>query len=160
MDAPVHEYEYRAKWWMLILSAVFFSFCTVASAHRASTNDRGLILGGRIELGPTGATVFYWVLFAFGLLAVLCSLVLGYQRLRYRRRIVLGPESIRVPANGWSAVEKQIDYRSIRTVTVMVMPMYAGRVLTITYTGGKADVLSDQTLLTGAVERAKASDRP
>ncbi|MCA9138478.1 MAG: hypothetical protein KDB00_17020 [Planctomycetales bacterium] len=35
-------------------------FSGIASVILASTNDKGLIIQDTIELGPTGATIFYW----------------------------------------------------------------------------------------------------
>lgn len=133
----------------MLFATAFFSVCTVALGLAASRNNRGMLIGGVIELGPTGATVFYWVLFTFGVLSVICLVALGYQRLRYRRRIVLGHQSIIVPANGWSAAEKQIDFRDIQTLTAFRLPMFAGRVLNITYIGGRCNILQTRCVQSG-----------
>ncbi len=170
MHVPVREYEYRAKWWILLFITVFFGLCALFLGLKATENNRGVVIGGIIELGPTGATIFYWVLVAFSLIAVISSVAFAYQRLRYRRRIVLSSESIQVPANGWTATPRQINFHDVQTLSVLPMPMFAGRVLTITHTGGSCIVLSDQmpsraafdelySLLSAAVEQARANDR-
>lgn len=48
------------------LVAVFFGPCAAFFYHRATTNDRGLILNGLIEMGPEAADWFYAI---FGIMS-------------------------------------------------------------------------------------------
>jgi hypothetical protein len=54
----------------MLLCGLFFGVCAAVLGHKASTNTRGLILNGVIELDPSSASIFYWVLTVVSLLFV------------------------------------------------------------------------------------------
>jgi len=58
-----------------------FDACAIALGFEASSNDRGVIINGIIELDTEQATVFYWVLSSGGAAFVVTSCVLAFQRL-------------------------------------------------------------------------------
>ena len=58
---------------VMLLGGLFFGACAAVLGHEASTNTRGLILNGIIELSPSGASTFYWVLAALSTLFVLVA---------------------------------------------------------------------------------------
>ncbi len=55
-------FRYRPSPKVMVLSGLFFGACAAVLGHKASTNTRGLMLNGIIELSPSGASTFYWVL--------------------------------------------------------------------------------------------------
>lgn len=56
-----------------LLCGLFFGACAAVLGHMASANTRGLILNGIIDLGPAGASTFYWALTALSVLFVLAA---------------------------------------------------------------------------------------
>lgn len=48
------------------------SFAGIAAVILAFTNEEGLVIQETIELGPTGATIFYWssAVFFFSIVAI------------------------------------------------------------------------------------------
>lgn len=93
------EIPLRRPYPELLLSAFFFAVCAAVLAHRAQTNDRGLILNGIIHFEPGGADVFYAVLAMLS--GAFCALgVVGAARFAALKefRIVLGPRSITLPS--------------------------------------------------------------
>src|SRR4051794_30558933 len=111
MGDDVREYEYRPKWTTIVLCSVFFSVCTVVLGAKAANNERGVIINHVIELGPDGATAFYWVLTSLSGGFVLLAAFLVYHRVTFRQRLVVGPAAVTVPASRWSREEKEIAYR-------------------------------------------------
>ena len=113
MSAIEREYPYRSKWTLILGCVVFFALGAVVLAFKASHNQRGLLLEGAIELGPEGATRFYWGLAAAGVAFVLLGIFLAYQRLRYRQRIALSATALIVPQSNFSHEELEIRYEDI-----------------------------------------------
>ncbi|WP_437285035.1 hypothetical protein [Sorangium sp. So ce406] len=107
------EIPLRRPYGVLLLSALFFAACAAVLAHRALTNDRGLILNGIIPLERGGADVFYAVLALLS--GALCALgFVGAARLAALKefRILLGPRSISFPSIH--------PFRAAREVTVLL----------------------------------------
>ncbi|XXX73347.1 hypothetical protein WMF30_37480 [Sorangium sp. So ce134] len=93
------EIPLRRPYRELLLSALFFAACAAVLAHRAWTNDRGLILNGILHFERGGAGVFYAVLAILS--GALCAMGLaGAARLAALKpfRILLGPRSITLPS--------------------------------------------------------------
>jgi hypothetical protein len=95
------EYEYKPKWWALLLVAGWFALGAVVLGHKASGND------------PDNLPVLYWVL---------CGLCVGFEalvaarmveRLFLRRRVAFTPASLLLPKALWTSEEVTIDYGSI-----------------------------------------------
>jgi hypothetical protein len=72
---------------------------------------------GIFNLTPDGAMAFHWLLaiVSFGL--ILLSLLLIVQRLTVEQWLVLGPDSLLVPASRWSSKVKEILYQDIRDLS-------------------------------------------
>jgi hypothetical protein len=107
-------------------------------AHRAETNDRGLIINGIIELGPHGADIFYAV-FA-GLSGALAALgVLGLIRaFGAPMYVVLEHDAIVVPGPMFSPRARRVEFERIRALETWNVNGQVG--LTIRYDGGRAGI--------------------
>ena len=111
------EIAYGPSAGKLVLGVLFFGFVAAFMAHEARTNDRGLILGGLIELSTPWATVFYWVISATGVAFVLLALLL-VPRCLVRRHIVLEKDAITIPSRTPSRRVYRIARGDIRDVSV------------------------------------------
>jgi hypothetical protein len=117
MDGIEREYDYKPKWTHIVFCALFFGLGAVVLGVKAASNDRGLIINGMIELGPDGATMFYWILCMCGVGFVAISAFLAYHRLTLHQRLTLGPAAVIFPESRWSADEKVIAYRDISALS-------------------------------------------
>jgi hypothetical protein len=135
MSAVERVYEYEPKWTVILLSGVFFGLCAVVLGIKAATNERGLILLRIIELGPQGASWFYWILTACGVGFVAIAALLTYHRLTVRQRLVLGATALTVPASRWSRTERDIAYRDIFELSTNAVS--GQRFLVLKHAGGK-----------------------
>ncbi|WP_437964649.1 hypothetical protein WMF04_33840 [Sorangium sp. So ce260] len=107
------EIPLRRPYRELLLSGVFFAICAAVLAHRAHTNDRGLILNGIIHFEHGGADVFYAVLAILsGAMSALGLLVAARFAALKQFRILLGPRSVTLPS--------MHPFRGAREVTVLL----------------------------------------
>ncbi|WP_438022956.1 hypothetical protein [Sorangium sp. So ce233] len=107
------EIPLRRPYRELVLSALFFAACAAVLAHRAVTNDRGLILNGILPFERGGADVFYAALAILS--GALCALgLVGAARFAALKefRILLGPRSVTWPSAH--------PFRAAREVTVLL----------------------------------------
>lgn len=128
-------YDYRPKWTTIVLCAVFFGACAFVLTAKAQGNDRGLIINHIIELSPSGATVFYWVLAASSMGFVLMSGLLTVVRLTVHQRITVTEESLTFPPSRWSSEEATVPFGEIINLTASEVS--GQRFFTIVYGGGK-----------------------
>ncbi len=129
------EYDYRPKWTMIVLCALFFGACALVLGAKANGNDRGLIINGIIELSAGSATVFYWVLAALSIGFVVVAGFLAFIRLTVHQRITLGETSITIPRSRWSSEETVVSFNDI--LDLSTSEVSGQRFLTIVYRGGK-----------------------
>lgn len=134
------EYEYKPKWWIILLCGAMFGFATVFFAQEALSNDRGLTINGIIELSENGATIFYWVFSFFSLCFVLAAIAIAVHRLKFQQRIAFTGEEIIVPASRWSAAEKSIKYADIASLSVF--KFNGQKSLNIIHSDGKSSISS------------------
>src|SRR5258708_29914814 len=99
------QFDYRPKWTVIILCALFFGACALVLGAKANANDRGLIINGIIELSAGGATVFYWVLAALSIGFVVIAGFFAIVLLTIHQRITLTNTSITIPRSRWSSEE-------------------------------------------------------
>ena len=134
------EFPDRPRWSGILFGGFFFTFCAAVLAHRAATNERGLIIDGIIRLEPDSATTFYRVLAALGVCFVVAACFLAAYRLTSRQRLVFGATAMNVPASRWSSATRAIAYRDIRQMT---LHRVSGQTfLTLRHTGGKFVVVA------------------
>jgi hypothetical protein len=164
----VREYEYKPRWKPIVLGIAFFGLAAVFLGSEAAHNDRGLVINRFIELGPEGATAFYWMLTACGVGFVVIGVLLAHHRTTYQQRLVFGTAAVTVPASRWSREVKEIVYREIwklSTATVgsqrFLYVLYAGGRYTITAAMLPSTELFEEVceLLTAKVQEALAIEQ-
>lgn len=99
------EYPYKPKPGKMFAAFFFFGAGTIILAHRALTNDRGLVLNGIIHFDIDGATTFYWCITALsgamaglGLMLVLIGLT-SNQTLSLSDEELSAPKWLLSPSN-------------------------------------------------------------
>jgi hypothetical protein len=153
-DPPEREYPYRPRWTVIVFSGGFFGFAALVLGYRASNNRRGVIINGIIELGPDGATSFYYVLCALSVGFVIISVFLAFHRLVFKQRLVFGTTTMTVPASRWSSATRQIAYRDIRRLSGMVV---SGQTfLYVDHAGGRHTIVASMLPSQEAFEEVRA----
>lgn len=135
MAAIERQYEYKPKWTVIILVAVFFGLCALVTGAQASRNDRGLVINGLIALGRDGATLFYWILTAASVGFVIAAAFLAGHRVAYRQHLVFRPNALIAPTSRWSRNEKEIAYRDV--LGLSLTNVSGQRFLYISHRGGR-----------------------
>ena len=105
-------FVYKPKWKSLALAIVFFTVCAIALFHKASNNDRGLIIEEIIKLSVSSATIFYYVLSAFAAIGVIFG-TLGIVSSRNPKYLVFTETEIRIPPVGIQKKESVIPIKEI-----------------------------------------------
>ena len=159
------QYDYRPKWTIIVLCALFFGACALVLGAKAHENDRGLIINGIIELEPGGATIFYWVLAALSIGFVVAAGFLAIVRLTLHQRIGLTETCITIPRSRWSSEEVAVPFGEI--VDLSTSQVSGQRFLNIVYNGGKFTLTAsmlprkeDFDEICAAVSRGLKADRP
>jgi hypothetical protein len=101
MDEVEREYQYKPKWWAILLTMAHFALGAVACGYEAVRNTAAIV------------RVFYWVV--GGLCIVFAALVgaRAVEGLWLRRRVALTPTCLILPKSLWSSEEEAIAYRAI-----------------------------------------------
>lgn len=154
MDSEAREYPYAPRWTLIVLGGGFFLLCAVVLGARAQGNDRGVIINGLIELSRPGATAFFWVLCACSMGFVAAAVLMAYQRLMFRRRLVLGTTTLIVPVSRWSREEQEIDYGDIQSLSTVEIS--GQRMLTVTHAGGKVTIMASMLPSKAVFEEVRA----
>jgi len=108
---------YNPRWRVILACAVFFGACCAIMAYKATHNTVGLIINGIIKLGPTGATVFYWVIAALGAGFVLLALLLAVRRLASPQTLELATDALLLPCGRFQRHTSRIAYSDIQNVS-------------------------------------------
>ena len=138
--AVVREFPYRAKWTMLVLGICLFGATAAVFWIKAANNTRGVIVNGLIELGPLGATVFYWVLTAVGLLFTAIFLLLVGVRLASVCPLVVTDDGVYVPRR---PLLRRYDFAAFPRITALSeQTIQRQRYLYIYHDGGKCSVMA------------------
>ena len=125
---------------MILPGAAGFGLAAVVLGAKAATNVQGLVIDGIIELGVTGATVFFWILCALSVGFVIAAILLFYQRIRFPQRIVFGESSLEVPVKRGTHDRVEIAYRSIGEMSVA--QMHGQKWLEVTHAGGTFTIMA------------------
>jgi hypothetical protein len=115
-----------------------FAAAGVVLGIKAAVNDRGLILNGIVELSPSGATTFYWVLCALSGTFVVASGLPVYVRMTTRQQVILSRAGLSLPRSRWSSENQAIVFGDIRKVELT--EVYGQRFAHIFHPGGKATI--------------------
>lgn len=131
-------FRYRAKPATMFLAGGFFTLCGIFLAYKAASNDRGLIINGLIELGPTGATVFYTVLAGFSALFVVAAAAGTIHGLLRAPVLTLADDHIVVPGTLFRPSPRRIDFAAVMSASLQ--SVNGQRFLTIESAQGKVSV--------------------
>ena len=134
MGGVEREYIYQTKWTFIIVLSTLSGLATAGFGVMAARNDQGLRID-EIELGPTGASAFYWLMCALGAGFVVIGVLLVYHRLTFHQRIAFTPTTVVVPVSRWSREEMEILYRDI--LALATNKVYGQRFLYVEHVGGK-----------------------
>lgn len=107
------EYTYRPGWMMILLGGGFFTACALFIGIKACGNQEGLVINGILQLGPNGATIFYWILCGLSIGFVAIAGMLIFHRLACDQRIAFTSNAILLPASPWSKEETTIPFNEI-----------------------------------------------
>jgi hypothetical protein len=116
MELP-SRFPYNPKWRVILGGAVFFGVCSAFMAYKAAHNTVGLIINGIITLGPTGATVFYWIIAALGAGFVLLALLLTARRIASPQVLEVGADALLLPHGRLQRQTSRIAYSDIQSVS-------------------------------------------
>ncbi len=109
------------------LITVMFGGAAAFLAHRASTNDRGLVINGIIHLGPSSADVFYAVLaiLSVGFVAI-GLLALRAFHARKTLRVVIGKTQVTMPGRfrAWEGFQEDVTLRYEDLLSIAVGPQF------------------------------------
>lgn len=86
-------------------------------AYKATHNNVGLSINGIITLGPTGSTVFYWVISALGAGFVLMAILLTVRRIASPQALELGTDALFLPHGRFQRQISRIAYADIQSVS-------------------------------------------
>ncbi|HVK57257.1 MAG TPA: hypothetical protein VM735_00635 [Candidatus Kapabacteria bacterium] len=84
MELP-QRFTYNPQWRTVVAGALFFGVISVFMGYKAIHNTAGIIINGILELGPTGATTFYWIICAGGAGFVLLGALITIRRVASTR---------------------------------------------------------------------------
>lgn len=110
------EYDYRPKAWVMVLAGGFFAACAWFMADKAASNDSGLVINYVVELGVSGASMFFWALFGACVVFVLAAAFGLYVRMGRQRRVILMEDSLQVPDSWRSEAVRRIALDDIEAL--------------------------------------------
>jgi hypothetical protein len=117
------QYEYKPKWWVILLFVGFFGLGAVLFAREATSND------------PKKLPAFFcWILFAGAIWFIGRAGGWAVARLMFRHRVAFTRSALLLPKGLWSSEEVAIEYRDI---TRLSSSLLSARQLVVTHTGGK-----------------------
>ncbi len=116
MELP-RRIPYNPRWGVIVGCAAFFGACSAFMAYKAAHNTVGLIINGIITLGPTGATVFYWVIAGLGAGFVLLALLLTARRISSPQVLEVGTDALSLPHGRFQRQTSRIAYADIQSVS-------------------------------------------
>src|SRR5258708_35502731 len=129
------QFDYRPKWTVIILCALFFGACALVLGAKANGNDRGLIINGIIALSPGGATIFFWVLTALSIAFVVIAGFLAIVRVTFHQRIAFTDKCLMIPRSRWSRQQVTVPFGDV--LELSQSEVSGQRFLKIVYQGGK-----------------------
>jgi len=113
MELPA-RYPYNPRWRVILACAMFFGAGSAFMAYKATHNTVGLIIDGIIRLGPAGATVFYWVISAFGAGFVFLAILLLARCIVSHKVLEVGTKTLLLPYGRFQRQTARIDYSAIQ----------------------------------------------
>jgi hypothetical protein len=138
MSGTTLEYPYKANAWMMLACIAFFGGIAVMMGHEASTNDRGLILNGILELSVEGASRFYWGVAVVSMLFVPVAVFGLVSRFVNPMSVLLTSTELSAPKNGFTRKRTAIPLQDI--VEIGVQTVQKQRFMNIYHRTGKLSV--------------------
>jgi hypothetical protein len=111
------HYTYNARWQVIFGADGFFAICAVVLAHKAATNDRGVIIESLIRLGPEGATTFFWCLTVCSVLFVLAAIAMAVRRIANPRTLVIDATGLWIPHGAFQTKQARVEFSEILSVS-------------------------------------------
>ena len=133
------SYSYRPRILTMLWAGGFFALACAFFIHRASTNDRGLVIRGMIEFGVEGATRFFAALTVVSALFVIIAVGLTVLGLIRGPRLVLEDDHMIIPSGLWVARTRVVRFADIRRLSETKV---SGQdLLTLTTTSGAVTLI-------------------
>lgn len=132
------RYPYKQKWWVGPACVVFFGLCAWMFWHKVHQAPRGLIINHAIELSPSSAQTFHWLLFCAALMFVALGLAVSALSFRQERYITLTSRALSAPKSGFSKVVIEVPFQSITSLQVQAVQRQ--RFLHIHHRAGKLSI--------------------
>jgi hypothetical protein len=137
----VREFPYRATWGLIVFCTLFFGVCAAVLGVKAATNDRGAVVVGLIDLGPHGATFFYWLLAAGSVVFTALSLLQAWVRLASPSPLVVTEDGVYVPRRPFL---RHYDFAAFPRITALSdQTINRQRFLYIYHDGRKCGVVAN-----------------
>jgi hypothetical protein len=133
LDTLEREYEYKARWDVIVGTLAIGALMTVGFAYAAIKNDKGGVIF-TFEAPPVAMTVLMWVLSGSGAALFVMAARLFVTRRKHRQRIVITPTAIIVPKTPFSPLEEVIPYKGIDRVQTFQVKQW--RSIEIYHLGG------------------------
>lgn len=132
------RYPYKQKWWVGPACVVFFGLCAWMFWHKVRQAPRGLIINHAIELSPSSAQTFHWLLFCAALMFVALGLAVSALSFQQERYITLTSRALSAPKSGFSKVVIEVPFQSITSLQVQAVQRQ--RFLHIHHRAGKLSI--------------------
>ena len=132
------RFVYRPKPLVMALAGLLFAGFAVFLVQQALTNDEGLIIDRVIELSPSAATGFYWLLAAACVLLVGGALLGLVRAFGPPREMVLGAEGLTAPRNALRHEPVTVPYAAITDLRMTAVRQQ--RFVTIHHPGGRLSI--------------------
>jgi hypothetical protein len=131
-------FSYRPKTWIVLLAVPMLVGLAWFFQHLARTNDQGIIFNHLVEIGPQGATIFYWAMFAILAITVPLILLALWNGVKHKTVITLGADGLTLPKKGLSPQPMTIAYADI--VSLHYQSVYSQTFLNLKTKTGKASI--------------------
>ena len=111
------KYNYNARWSVVFAVAAFFGVGAAVLAHKAATNDRGVIIEYFIRLGREAATTFYWCLTGCSVLFVLAAIAIAIRRIVSPRTLVVDATGLWLPHGTLQMKQARVEFSEVLSLS-------------------------------------------
>jgi len=121
MDVIEKRYPYKPRLFSSIFVVLFFGVFAGFMGYFSYQSDSGLVLNGIIEMSPTGATVFYWVITVLFVAFSALGVLLAIKSVQSKAELVLTDEYVRAPKSGISKKIITVPFNDVEKVSVQAV---------------------------------------
>jgi len=132
------NFPYRPNPWTMLLACIFFAGGALFMGNEAIFNDRGLIIDRVIDLGPSGATTFYWCITAICVAFVAIGIPAFFASLWSDHYLSMSQTQLSVPRFLFSRKPTVVKLVDIQRINLQVVKRK--RFLNILHSGGKLTI--------------------